>query len=177
MPWEQFFRFFLCLSLTSNLHRLCHGSSSPPTTSTSLRACVSTNLRQYCSPAPRNGLYAHKLISFEIPRFRILSHTGQSIWPNMISTRCVHSALRRDLQRSANSWCRGFVAFGAPAFYAGCIFFCHQVFDTCPISVSTILTPHCSTTRPSRHASLFKSWECIPRCFPLLEEATLRSGM
>ena len=60
VPWEQFFSFFLCLSLTSNLHRLCHGSSSPPTTSTSLRACVSTNLRQYCSPAPRNGLYAHK---------------------------------------------------------------------------------------------------------------------
>jgi len=37
--------------------RLCHGNSSQPTTATSLRAAVSTNLRQYCSPAPRNGLY------------------------------------------------------------------------------------------------------------------------
>jgi len=36
--------------------RLCHGNS-PPTTATSLRAAISTNLRQYCSPAPRNGLY------------------------------------------------------------------------------------------------------------------------
>ena len=40
-----------------SMHRLCHGSSSPPTTATSLRAAISTNLRQYCSPAPRNGVY------------------------------------------------------------------------------------------------------------------------
>ena len=39
------------------IHRLCHGSNSPPTTATSLRAAISTNLRQYCSPAPRNGVY------------------------------------------------------------------------------------------------------------------------
>ena len=48
---------FPSLSSTFIFLRLCHGSSSPPTTSTSLRACVSTNLRQYCSPAPRNGMY------------------------------------------------------------------------------------------------------------------------
>lgn len=37
--------------------RLCHSHTStcPPTTVTSIRAGVSTNLRQYCTPPPRNG--------------------------------------------------------------------------------------------------------------------------
>ena len=49
--------FGICLQLLQISHRLCHGPSSPPTTTTSLRAAVFTNLRQYCSPAPKNGVY------------------------------------------------------------------------------------------------------------------------
>jgi len=37
--------------------RLCHGPSSSPTTATSIRAGVATSLRQYCTPAPRTGVY------------------------------------------------------------------------------------------------------------------------
>ena len=122
MPWEQFPSYNVNLTASLCLHQ-----PPPILQSSSQEWFVRTQMIFIWNTEIQNN-NTHRTKRLFI----------SSIWPNMISTRCVHSALRRDLQRSANSWCRGFVAFGAPAFYAGCIFFCHQVFDPCPISVSKI---------------------------------------